>query len=43
MNGAQVGVFEKADHEGFGGFLEGVDGGGLESEVTFVVRGNFSD
>ena len=42
MNGAQVGVLEQADHEGLCGFLEGVDGGGLESQITLVVRGDLS-
>jgi hypothetical protein len=43
MNGTEVGVFEESDHVGFGGFLEGKDGGGLESEVVLEFRSNFSD
>jgi len=43
VDGAEVGVFEETDHVGLGGFLEGEDGGGLESEVVLELRGNLSD
>ena len=43
VDGAEVGVFEKSDHVGLGGLLEGEDGGGLESEVSLEVRGDFSN
>ena len=32
MNGAEVRIFEQVDEEGFGGFLEGLDGLGLPEE-----------
>ena len=32
VNGAEVRVFEQVDEEGFGGFLEGLDGLGLPEE-----------
>ena len=37
MDGAQVGVLEKTDEVGLGGFLEGKNGGSLESEVRLEV------
>ena len=43
MDGAQVGVFEETDEVALGGFLEGEDSGGLESEVSFELLGDFSD
>ena len=43
VDGAQVGVFEEADEVGFRGFLEGRDGGRLESEVGLEVLGNLTD
>ena len=43
VDGAQVGVFEEADEVGFGGFLEGRDGGRLEPEVSLEVLGNLTD
>ena len=42
MDGAKVGVFEESNHVSLGGFLEGEDGRGLESEVILELRGNFS-
>jgi histone H3 len=43
VDGAQVGVFEESDEVGFGGFLEGHDGGALESQVSLEFLGDFSD
>ena len=43
VDGAEVGVFEERNEVGFGGFLEGEDGGGLESEVRFEFLSDFSD
>ena len=43
MAGAKVGVFEKADHVGFSGLLDGEDGGRLESKVSLEVVGDFSN
>ena len=43
MDGAKVGVLEEADEVGFGGFLEGSDGAGLEPEVTAESGGDFSN
>ena len=43
VDGAEVGVFEKSDHVGLGGFLEGEDGGRLESKVVLEVSGDISD
>ena len=43
VDGAEVGVFEKSDHVGLGGLLEGEDGGGLESEVVLELRGDLTD
>ena len=43
MDGAQVGVLEKTDEVGLGGFLESEDGGGLESQVRLEVLGDLSD
>ena len=43
MDGAKVGVFEKSDHVGFSGLLEGEDGGRLESKVSLEVVGDFSN
>ena len=42
MDGAQVGVFEKGDQVGFDGFLQGTNGGGLESQVGLEILGDFS-
>ena len=43
VDGAQVGVFEEADEVRLGGFLESHDGGGLESEISLEVLGDFAD
>ena len=43
MDGTQVGVFEQADHVGFGSLLQGLNGRGLESQFGLVVGGNLSD
>jgi len=43
VDGAEVGVFEETDHVGLGGFLEGEDGGRLESKVVLEVSGDISD
>ena len=43
VDGAQVGVFEESYEVGFGSFLEGHDGRGLESEVGLEVLGDFTD
>ena len=42
VNGAEVGVLEQSDQVGFRSLLEGQDGLRLESEVRFVVSGDFS-
>jgi len=43
VDGAEVGVLEETDHVGFGGLLEGENGGGLETELVSVLRGDFTD
>ena len=43
MNGAEVGIFEDAHQVGFTGFLEGHDGGRLESKIGLEVLSNFTD
>ena len=43
VEGAEVGVFEKSDHVSFSGFLEGEDGGALETEVVLEFGGDFTD
>ncbi len=43
MDGGQVGVFEQRDQVGFGGFLQGADGRGLEAEVGLEVLGDLTD
>ena len=43
VDGTQVGVLEKTDKVGLGGFLEGQDGGSLESKVTLEVLSNLTD
>jgi len=43
VDGAEVSVLEETDHVGFGGFLEGENSGGLETELVSVLRGDFSD
>ena len=42
MDGAQVGVFEKSNQIGFGGFLQSEDSTALESEFRLVLMGDFS-
>ena len=41
VDGAKVGVLEETDQVSFAGFLEGHDGGTLESEFGLEVLGNF--
>ena len=43
VDGAQVGVLEKADQVGLGGLLQGQDGGALEAEVRLEVLGDLAD
>ena len=43
VDGAEVGVLEETDHVGFGGLLEGKDGGALETELASVLRGDLTD
>merc|ERR1712127_69074 len=43
VDGTEVGVLEKTNHVGLGGFLEGKNGGRLESKVVFVLGGDLSD
>jgi hypothetical protein len=43
VDGAEVSVFEKSNHVGFSGLLEGEDGGALESKVILELRSDFSD
>jgi len=43
VDGAQVSVLEETDKVGFAGFLEGHDGGALESQLCLEVLGDFSD
>ena len=47
VDGAQVRVLEEADEVGFGGLLEGEEGGGLEAKVVavggFEVGGDLAD
>ena len=43
VNGAKVGVFEETDQVALGGFLEGEDSRGLESQVSFEFLSDFSD
>jgi hypothetical protein len=43
VDGAQVGVLEKADEVGLGGLLEGQDGGALEAEVGLEVLGDLTN
>ena len=42
MDGAEVGVLEEANEVGFGGFLEGEHGLGLEAQVALVVLGDLA-
>ena len=43
MDGAQVGILKEGNKVGLGGFLEGQNGGTLESEVALEVLGNLPD
>ena len=43
VDGTQVGIFEKTDKVGFGGFLEGQDGRSLESKITLEVLGDLTN
>jgi len=43
VDGAQVGVFEESYEVGLGSFLEGHDGGALETEIGLEVLGDFTD
>lgn len=43
MDSAEVGVFEQTNDVSFGGFLEGEDGLGLESDVSDDVGGEVSN
>ena len=43
VDGGQVGVLEQGNEVSLGGFLESGDGGGLESEISLEVLGDFSD
>ena len=43
VDGAQVGVLEKADEVGLGGFLESQDSGALEAEIGLEVLGDLAD
>ena len=42
VDSAQVGVFEETNEVSLGGFLEGEDSGGLETEVVLVLSGDLS-
>ena len=42
VHGAQVGILEKGDEVSLSGFLEGHDGGGLETEIR-LASGNEHD
>ena len=43
MDGAKVGVLEKANEVSLRGFLQGHDSRGLETEVSLEVLGNLTD
>ena len=43
MKGAQVGVLEKRNQVGLGGFLEGKNGHRLESKIFLEILGNLTD
>jgi histone H3 len=43
LDGSQVGVFEQGDEVSLGGFLQGHDGRGLESQVGLEVLSDFSN
>jgi hypothetical protein len=42
VDGAQVGIFEKTDKVCLGGFLEGQDGGTLETKIGLEILGNLT-
>ena len=43
VDGAQVGVLEETDQVGLAGFLQGHDGGALESQISLEVLGDLTD
>ena len=43
VDGAKVGVFEKANEVSLGGFLEGKDSRALEAKVSLEILGDFTD
>ena len=43
MDGAEVGILEKADEVSLGRLLKGHDGGALEAEIGLEVLGNLAD
>jgi len=43
VDGAEVGVLEEAHEVGLGGFLEGANGGGLETQVLFELEADLAD
>ena len=43
VDGAQVGVLEETDQVSLAGLLESHDGGGLETQVSLEVLGDFTD
>lgn len=43
VDGAEVGVLKEVDEVGFCGFLEGLDGEGLEAELGPVLLGDLAD
>ena len=43
VDSAEVGVLEESDHVSLSGLLESEDGGGLESEVSLEIVGDFSN
>ena len=43
VDGSEVGVFEESNEVGLSGFLEGEDGGALETEVVLELGGDFTD
>jgi hypothetical protein len=43
VNGTQVGIFEKSDKVGLGGFLKGKDSSRLESKIRLEILGDFTN
>ena len=43
VDGGEVGVFEETDEVSLGGFLEGKNGGALETEVVLELGGDLTD